>query len=166
MNYSVTKELLDTIKPMVSEDTININTKNTDWRGKEYYSDFVTIDDKNGVGFEVLENEIIMFYFAEHHHFEDYSYELEDGQPDYIARAKDFLKDLFCCTITQQKVFKGKALISEKYIFTLPDGTTECPAGVWVHGVLIRLVPFLKKRTENKSWRFDKDKTCFIEVTT
>ena len=51
--------------------------------------------EENNVSFEVLDNEIIVFYFTDHYHFEDYSSELEEGEDDYIKRAKDFLIELF-----------------------------------------------------------------------
>lgn len=164
LNYTVTQELLNIIEPFVSVHAISISTRNVDWRGKEYDSDLITIDDKNRIGFEVFDNEIIMFYFSEHHHFEDYSSVFDESEPDYIERAKTFLRDLFSCTITHQKTFKGKTLISEKYTFIHPNGTTECPAGVCLNSILIRFVPFLKTRTENQFWIFNKDKGSFEKV--
>ena len=90
MNFEITNELIDTIKPYTENATITISTENNDWKGRAYKSDFITIDDKNNVGFEVFDNEIIVFYFTDHYHFEDYSSELEDGDDDYIKRAKFF----------------------------------------------------------------------------
>ena len=163
MNYNTTSELLDIIRPFV-EDRYILEPQNTTWRLKKYISDLVTIDEENHVGFEVFDNEIIFFYFTEHCHFEDCTSDLEDDEPDYIERAKAFLVDLFSCKITQQKQYKGNTLISEKYIFTYPDGTTDCPDGPWIHGILVRLVPFLPERMEEKSWLFDKNKGCFTEI--
>ena len=161
MNHKETLELLEIVKAYIDEQDISVSTKNTDWKGKEENSDYIIFDDKNGVGFKVFENEIIMFFFSEHHHFEDYSFELTEGAPNYVERAKKFLSDLFCCTITHQSNYKGNVLTSEKIIFTYPDGTVDCPAGTWVHKILIRFVPFLPKRTELKSWIFDKYKKRF-----
>lgn len=164
MNYSATQELLAVIEPFVPECAIRVSTKNVDWSGKEYNSDRIIIDDKNGVGVEVFDNEIIVFYFSEHHHFEDYSCELNEEEPNYVERAKTFLLDLFSCKITCQKRYRGNTLISEKYIFTYPDGTEDCPAGTWGHGILIRFIPFLKNRTERQSWHFDRSKGVFLCV--
>ena len=95
MNYETTKELLEVIDQYIENANITISTENEDWKGKKYESDFVTIDEKNNVGFELFDNEIIVFYFTDHCHFEDYSSDLEDGDDDYIKRAKDFIVKLF-----------------------------------------------------------------------
>ena len=89
MNFEITNELIDTIKPYTENVTVKISTDNKDWKGRDYKSDFVTIDEKNNVGFEVFDNEIIVFYFTDHYHFEDYSSELEDGEDDYILVYSD-----------------------------------------------------------------------------
>ena len=82
MNYETTKELLEVIDQYIENANITISTENQDWKGEKYESDFVTIDEKNSVGFEVFDNEIIVFYFTDHCHFEDYSSDLEDGDDD------------------------------------------------------------------------------------
>lgn len=164
MNYGTTQELLEIVKELAPNSSISISCVNKDFRGLEYQSDLVTIDETNHVGFEVFENEIIAFYFSEHHHFEDYSSSPDDDEPKYADRMKEFLKDLFTCTIRHEKKFRGNVLISERHIFVYPDKTEECPAGVWVHGLLIRLVPFLRKRTECTSWKYDIQSGVFVEV--
>ena len=65
MNFEITNELIDTIKPYTENATVTISTDNKDWKGRDYKSDFVTIDEKNNVGFEVFDNEIIVFYFTD-----------------------------------------------------------------------------------------------------
>ena len=77
------------------EDRYILEPQNTTWRLKKYISDSVTIDEENHVGFEVFDNEIIFFYFTEHCHFEDYTSDLEDDEPDYTERAKAFLSICF-----------------------------------------------------------------------
>lgn len=163
MNYQTTQELLHTIHPFAEKSNIQISISNKDYRGKEYKSDYITIDKNNSVGFEVFENEIIVFFFSEHHHFEDYSFTLDDGEPDYIMRAKEFLTNLLTCTIRQEKTFKGKTLTRERYIFVHKDGTEECPAGVWIHSLFICLVPFLPKSVQTQAWKFDSFKGCFVK---
>ena len=77
MNFKITNELIDTIKPYTENAIITLSTDNKDWKDRDYKSDFVTIDEKNNFGFEVFDNEIIVFYFTDHYHFEDYSSDLE-----------------------------------------------------------------------------------------
>ena len=64
MNFEITNKLIDTIKPYMGNATLTISTDNKDWKGRDYKSDFVTLDKKNNVGFEVFDNEIILFYFT------------------------------------------------------------------------------------------------------
>ncbi|MBP3478701.1 MAG: hypothetical protein J6K03_04350, partial [Oscillospiraceae bacterium] len=61
MNFETTSMLLEVIQPYIENSIVNISTENKDWRNRYYESDFVNIDDKNHVGFEVFENEIIVF---------------------------------------------------------------------------------------------------------
>lgn len=79
MNFETTSILLEAIKSYIENATVEITTENEDWRNRNYKSDFVTIDAKNNVEFEVFDNEVIAFYFTDHYHFEDYSSELQDG---------------------------------------------------------------------------------------
>lgn len=165
MNYCITEDLLNVVKDFAPNSSIRVSCTNKDWRGREYQSDLVTIDETNHVGFEVFENEIIAFYFSEHHHFEDYSSSPDEDEPDFVGKTEKFLKDLFTCTIRHEKRYKGKTLISERYIFVHEDQTEDCPAGVWIHGLLIRLVSFLQKRTEFFLWKYDIQSGVFVEVT-
>lgn len=157
MKYQVTQELLDVLRKFMP-----LVTESQDHSGGE--TDFVSIDDGNHVGFEVFEDEIIVFFFSTHRHFTDSYFALEEGAPDYIERAKAFLTDLLSCTVTRQKEFRGNVPIREKIIFTYPDGTTDEPAGVTVHISLAYLIPFLQKRTETRSWKFDKEKAYFVPL--
>ena len=54
MNFEITTELLETIKSYIEKANTTIATENKDWKGRTYKSDFITIDDKNNVGFEVF----------------------------------------------------------------------------------------------------------------
>ncbi|MBE7027149.1 MAG: hypothetical protein E7410_06295 [Ruminococcaceae bacterium] len=116
MNFEITSVLLEALKPYLENSVVDISPDNTDWRNRHYKSDLVTIDAKNHVGFEVFENEIIAFYFTDHYHFEDYTSKLQDGEENYIERAKHFLKELFEYRIRHVEYYKGKTLYSEKYI--------------------------------------------------
>lgn len=165
MNYSITEDLLNTISKFVAKSNIKISCKNKDWRGNEYQSDLVTIDEINQVGFEVFEDEIIAFFFSEHLHFVDSLSEPDGDEPTFADRAEGFLNDLFTCTIRQEKQFKGNVLIRERYIFVHEDLTEDCPGGPWVYGFPVRLVPFLRKRTEFMLWKFDIQKGIFVNLT-
>lgn len=162
-NNPATQELLNAISPLVNEDCIKISTSNKDYRGKECKSDLITIDSDHYFGFEVFDNEIIVSFFDDHRHFEDYSLDLEEGTPNYIERAKEFLTELFTYTVKCQRNYKGKTLVSEQYILIKPDGKEECPTGICVHSIFVNFIPFLPKRTETKIWVYDKRKGCFIE---
>jgi len=116
LNFEITSVLLEALKPYLENSVVDISPDNTDWRNRHYKSDLVTIDAKNHVGFEVFENEIIAFYFTDHYHFEDYTSKLQDGEENYIERAKHFLKELFEYRIRHVEYYKGKTLYSEKYI--------------------------------------------------
>ncbi len=165
MNYETTNELLDAIRSYIKNSNIQIKTFNKDWRGEEYRTDYILIDEENNVGFEVFENEVIVYFFSEHLHIEDYTWTVEDGVPEYIARAKVLLIDLLTCTIRYEKTYKGKTLMEEHYILVYEDGTEECPAGRCVHSLLVRLVPFLSKSVETQEWRFDIAKGGFVELS-
>ena len=63
MNYDVTKDIIDALKPYINTSDFIISTENEDWRGRTYKSDFITIDSKNNVHFEVFDNQIIVSFF-------------------------------------------------------------------------------------------------------
>lgn len=162
-NNPVTRELLNAIAPFVNEDYIKISASNKDYRGKECKSDLITIDSDHYFGFEVFDGEIIVSFFDDHCHFEDYSSSLEDEALNYTERAKEFLTELFTYKVKCQRNYKGKTLTSEKYILIKPDGTEECPTGICIYSAFINFIPFLPKRTETKILIYDKRKGCFIE---
>lgn len=162
MNFTITSELLETIKSYTENATVTISTDNKDWKGRDYESDFVTLDKENNVGFEVFHNEIIVFCFTDHYHFEDYSSELEDGEDDYIKRAKDFLVELFENKIKYIQVYKGKKLATEKYYIVYSDNTEERIGGIW-WGLERFLNPFAKKTEKTTIYKFNKLCGCFEE---
>lgn len=161
MNFETTSMLLDAIKPYIGNASVEITTENKDWRNRSYKSDFVSIDAKNRVGFEVFDNEVITFYFTDHYHFEDYSSELQDGEDNYIERAKSFLKELFEYKIRHVEYFKGKTLASEKYFILYNDSRDdECIGNTWF-GLSKFINPFGKKTMRSTTWQFDKFKGVF-----
>lgn len=124
-------------------------------------SDLVFIDEKHGVGFEVLENEIIVFYFTEHEHFEDYSSALEEGDPTYIERAVDFLKNLLTRPVRHVEYYKGRTLAKEKYFFIKENGEEEYFGGTWF-GLSSFINPFAKKSEQSITWFFNREKGVFM----
>lgn len=148
MDHEVTRQLLDVLKPY----TDNVKLKIT----SEKDSDFVTIDKYRNVGFEVFDNEIIVFYFTDHCHFEDYTSDLQDGQQNYVERAKEFLRNLFQHRIRHTRHYKGKRLYSEKYFIVYGDGLKdEYIGGIW-HGLEYFINPFSKKSIHNITYQFDQ----------
>lgn len=162
MNYQITKQLLDVVSSYFDLSKIKISTENNDFKGRPYKSDFVTLIEENDVYFEVFDNEIIVAYFNNHLHFEDYTSELEEGEPDFIQRAKEFLSQLFTLPILIVEKYKGKTLVSEKYYFLMPDGKRECIVCIW-HGLVKIFNPFTKKTVLKTLWHYDIKKGHFIK---
>lgn len=161
MNFEATTELLAVLKPYTENCVIDISTENKDWRGRDYKSDIVTVDEKNRVAFEVFESEIIVYYFTDHYHFEDYSSEPVEGQDNYIKRACDFLKELFEYKIRHVEYYKGKKMSSEKYFLLYHDGRDdELIGGTW-YGLERFINPFGKKSSRSTTWQFDKSMGVF-----
>ena len=161
LNFETTSVLLEVLKPYIENSVVDISTENKDWRNRDYKSDLVTIDAKNRVGFQVFDNEIIIFYFTGHCHFEDYSSEPQNGQDNYIERAKSFLKKLFEYKILHIEYYKGKSLSSKKYFIIYNDESEyECIGKTWF-GLSKFINPFGRKHTLSKTWQFDKSKGIF-----
>lgn len=163
MNFQTTQILLDAIETYFDIEDITISTEHTDWKGRPYKSDFVTLIEKQNVQFEVFDNEIIVAYFTEHTHFEDYSFDLNDGDPDYVQRAIEFLKQLFTLPIRKYDIYKGSRLSCNKYYLILPDGTEDYIGGAW-YGPCGFPNLFAKKRKEITTWQYDASKKCFTTV--
>lgn len=158
MNYTATQELLDIAKTYCSPSGITISTENKDWKGRPYRSDFVTLIKKQNIHFEVFDNEIIIGYFSDHIHFEDFSSDLKGGDPNYIERAKEFLTQLLTLPIQHIEKYKGRTLVKEKYCFVLPDGREDCISGGICHHLLLGFNPFSEKHITRTTWQYDKAK--------
>ncbi len=165
MNFEVTNELLEVLKPYTEKSSVSISTENEDWKGRPYQSDFVSIDEEHGVGFEVFDDEIIVFYFGDHCHFENYTSELQDGEDEYTKQAKEFLVELFENRLKHQEIYRGKKLASDKYSFIYSDDTEKYIGGTW-WGLVRFLNPFAKKTEKTTIWRFDKSQGCFVKQYT
>ena len=154
MNFKTTYVLLNAIQPYTDSIDISITCDG-------HTSDLVKIDTVNNVGFEVFYNEVIVFYFTDHYHFEDYSSELQGGEEHYIERAQSFLKVLFEYKIRHVEYYKGKTLYSEKYFLLYNDGRNdECIGNTWF-GLSKFINPFGKKSIHSTTWQFDKSKGIF-----
>lgn len=149
-NYEQTTELLDAIKPLCNIDSATSTTEK---------SDFVTLEAEHNVGFEVFENEIIIFYFKDHVHFEDYSSEREEGEPDYVERAKDFLVNLFTKEIRIEEYYKKDELVKDCYYFVTSEGDE------YIGGTYWKFLPavFGKKHLQKKVqiWTYNKECNLF-----
>ena len=113
MIYKTTKEILESLSPFISENDVSVSNEEhekEDGSGKEI-GDKVIIDKENNVWFEVFENEIVLFYFTDHEHFDDYMAPPKDGEPNYIQRATDFLKRLFTLRLKKTETVKGRDML-------------------------------------------------------
>lgn len=164
MNYETTSILLEAIRPYLENATVEISTENKDWRGHSYESDLVSIDPVNHVGFEVFENEIIVSFFTDHCHFKNQISELQNGEENYIERAKSFLIELFEHKIQLMECWKGKKLSSEKYYLLCNDGSRKGIGRTWF-GLVRFINPFGKKFVRSTTWQFDKAKGIFTTRT-
>ena len=74
MIYGITKQILDALSPFLSEEDVEITAEKhiLDDGSAPEYGDKVILDKENNVWFEVFENEIVLFYFTDHEHFDDY----------------------------------------------------------------------------------------------
>ncbi|NLZ75451.1 MAG: hypothetical protein GX914_03010 [Erysipelotrichia bacterium] len=163
MNYEITKNLLNAISPYCDLTKTSVLTENTDYKGRLYQSDFVTIDEKNNVHFEVFDNEIIISYFTDHKHFEDYTFGLEEGEPNFVTRAIEFLVLLFNVSIYQIEVCKGNKLVYEKYYFVHPNKEEECVSGTIRHKLIFGFNPFARKSINVTIWKYDFKENCFTK---
>lgn len=163
MNFETTNELIKTIKPYTENANITASSENEKFGDKSVNFDFVTIDENNNVCFQVFDEEIIVFYFTDHCHFEDYSSDSEDEIEDYLERAKKFLISLFENQIKYVEIHKGKKLSTEKYFIVYPDKTEERVGGVW-WGLARFINPFSRKTVKTTFYKFDKSEGCFVKI--
>lgn len=163
MNYKTTSQLLEAMDTFIDKSKISISTDNKDWKNRDYKSDFVMIDDKSNVGFEVFDNEIIVYYFTGHYHFNDYNLENEYDN-NYIKRAEIFLLDLFKKQIKHEQTYKGNSLTSEKYYIIYQDEREDnCIDNAYYTFTNI-INCFRKKEITSTIWQYNKSKGCFTNV--
>ncbi len=159
-NYQETKEILNALSKYLDVSKLEISTKNSDWKGREYESDLVHVIKDSGITFEVFENEIIVYFLKDHIHF----YKMDDNEDvTYLARTIEFFEQLFTCKVVREEYYKGKALICNKHKLIYPDGKIVDDLGVTYYGFLHLINPFLKKKKVVTVWRFDKETATFLE---
>lgn len=158
VNFKTTTELLETIDKYADVKNVKVKTENTNWRGQKYTSDFITIDEEETISFEVFDNEIIVFFFGDHIHFEDYTSSFDYGEYDYITRAKEFFENLFTLPIKFKFVEKGGKVIRSESFFCHSNGNEESIAGVTIS---FSKNPFAKKQKREELWQFSKQLNKF-----
>lgn len=152
-NFETTSKLLDALRPYIGNLNVSVQKESNG-------SDYIIIDGKNNVGFEVFADEVIVYYFTSHLHFADYGVEPAEGEEDYRKRAADFLSELFQYQIRHVEFLKGKRLYSEQYYIVYQDGReAECIGRIRRLTCFFPL--FARKSTRETMWRFDREKGCF-----
>lgn len=163
-NHAATKELLKIVQKVCNLENVVSSAENVDWRGQKYKSDIVTIEEVKNVGFEVLDNEIIVFYFGDHMHFEDYSSELEADAPDYVERAKEFLENLLTREIRIEKFYKKGELVRDRFYFC-PRNEHTAEEEEYIGGNFYKFwtAVFCKKqlKCEVSKWCYNNVNGCF-----
>lgn len=165
MIFSATKTLTDTVCKYVPLEKLNVKFDTfKSFFGAEYDADFVEIltESSDTFSFEVSENEIIIFFFNDHIHFEDYAFDLEDGEHDYVQRADEFLNKLFTLPIEIHSTFKGNKNVSSESFFITEKGRESCAGkAVWSAG----LKNVLKKKTKRIETKiFDRTLAKFVNA--
>jgi hypothetical protein len=172
-NYSLTNYLLDKISPYIDTDSVQIKTESTDWEGKKYQSDWVTIMEEPHISFEVFgeKDEIIVFFFTAHEHFDNYNTPTDDesendegddtGNTDYIESAASFLINLLTLPIRCRKKYDRKSQTDERYYFVHPKEEELIYDG-FLEGIIPN--PFGRKTKETITWRFNKETGRFDMV--
>lgn len=161
MNFDITSKIIEELKPYIKDESIAVSLENKDWKKRDYKSDLVTIDEKNNVGFEVFDNEIIVYYFTDHCHFEDYSSEFDEVEDNYIKRAIDFLAELLQYKICHQEYYRGKSLYSEKYYIIYDDDRKNKCIGTTWYGLSKFINPFGKRSRKSTIRQYNKSKGYF-----
>ena len=165
MNFLVTERIIDFTDKFISKSQYTVQTEgHKDYLGKVYTADYVEIivQPPYQIAFEVVENEITIFYFDDHIHFEDYSSQLEEGMPNYVDRAIEFLEKIFKYPIEQRKTLKGNKVIRDETLFITSENEKE---SICVTYSCAGLRNLFKKRIKTvKRFAFDVETKSFREV--
>lgn len=165
MIFAETKTLTDTVCKYVPFEKLNIKSDVCkDFKGLAYDADFVGISTESSdtFNFEVSENEIIIFFFNDHIHFEDYTSDLDDGEPDYVQRADEFLNKLFTLPIELHSTFKGNKIIRSESFFITENGKENCAGKTFMSAGLKNVLKKKTRRIETKI--FDRTLEKFVNT--
>ena len=165
MIFEATKTLTDTVCKYVPLEKLNVKFDTfKSFFGAEYNADFVEIltESSDTFSFEVSENEIIIFFFNDHIHFEDYAFDLEDGEHDYVQRADEFLNKLFTLPIEIHSTFKGNKNVSSESFFITEKGRESCAGKAVCSAGLKNVLKKKTKRIETKI--FDRTLAKFVNA--
>ena len=161
LNHPSTQRILDSLSDLLRPDRLQISTENTDYRGKPSGSDYVTVDQKNGIGFEVFQEETRVDFFDDHRHFGSYYTEADD----YVQETISFVRRLLSSTLVKAEDFKGRIRTRYEWFFLEDDGRRTPVAGPWLKPLLVFTNPFARKETTLTYWQFHKESGTFIQIT-
>ncbi len=166
MNFKTTSKLLEALHPFIENAEIFVPSENSDRKKQRSKSDIIMIDERNNFGFEVCDNEIIVFCFTSCQHFKNYNAAISEDANNYIKRAEGFLLDLFQHQVRHIACFKGKSLSSEKYYILYCDGREDCCIRNTWFGFSKFINPFGKKTIRSTTWKYDALKGRFTTCQT
>lgn len=152
MSREKTLLFLDKIRDYI--DIENVELKEETFRGSKYIE--VQLTPNGEISFHVYDNEIIVFYFSAHSHFDNYWY----GDNRYIDEAVDFLIYLFNEPFKLVEFFKGENNIGVKQ-YVLEDGEEICVSEILYTRHSLKNI-FKKRRCEIKIIKYDKEIKNFI----
>ncbi len=161
LNHPSTQTILDGLSDLISENHIHISTENTDYRGNPSGSDYVTVDQKNGIGFDVFHEEPRVDFFDDHRHFGDCYAETSNHIQDTV----DFLRRLLSCTLVNHEIRKGHVRIRYEWFFLNENGRKDSLAGPWLKPLFSFVNPFAKKEISVTYWQFHRETGTFIQIT-
>jgi hypothetical protein len=153
MNFETTNLILEKLKQYIDINDLEVSLESINYKNVKYKADFITIDKENNVGFEVIERSIIVFYFSEHTHFDNFI--TDENDTEYINHAIEFLENLFTLSIRHVETYKGKKLYYERYFFVKVN-EDECFGGSW-YGLVRLFNPFAKKSSKTTIWQYSVD---------
>lgn len=151
--FDATKRILSKISRYISVDSVCVE-QTTAYYGNAV--ELVTVSEEVNVGFEAAEESVIFYFFSDHVHFDDYTSELEEGDPDFLTRAEAFVDDLFTRPIHRRYTRKGTRVVYDQSWFVRENGTEESVAGVTLCGPGWKNL-FQPKERFDELWQFDAD---------
>ena len=165
MNFATTERIINFTDKFIPKAQYIVQTEDhKNYFGQAYTADYVVINDPfpYHIAIEVVENEIIIFFFGDHIHFEDYTSELENGMPNYLDRAIEFLEKLFCYPIERRRTFKGDKVIRDESLLVESDNAMTS-IGVTYSGAGLKNL-FKKSTKTIERFAFDRETQSFCKI--